>query len=143
MQITSANQHHETAIKALLKECDLPFEDLTSAHFESFFIIKNGSYLEAVIGLELCGDLGLLRSLAVIPSKRGQGWAIQLVNELETYARHQQIAVLYLLTTTADVFFAKLGYQRISRTLIPKALRETAEFKSICPASAICMWKQL
>ena len=48
-----------------------------------------------------------------------------------------------LLTTTAASFFAKRGYRPLARDEAPAAVRATAEFRSICPASATCMGKSL
>ncbi len=148
MQITPASAHNEAAIKQLLRSCDLPFEDITTSHLRHFFIVSDGAQsdsaqIEAVVGLEVGGEFGLLRSLAVVPSRRGQGLGIRLVEHMEAYALSQQIAALYLLTTTADGFFAHLGYEVISRASAPAALQVMAEFQSICPDSAICMQKVL
>jgi len=143
MRIMPASLHNETAIKQLLRSCDLPFEDINPAHLEHFFIVQNGTQINAIIGLEICGEFGLLRSLAVTPSLRGNGLGNRLVEQIEAYARSQQISALYLLTTTADQFFAKLDYQVVSRSSAPALLQGTAEFQSICPDSAVCMRKQL
>ena len=143
MQITPASIHNETAIKQLLQSCELPFEDINPAHMEHFFIVQNGAQINAIIGLEVCGEFGLLRSLAVTLSLRGNGLGYRLVEHIEAYARSQQISALYLLTTSADQFFGKLDYQVISRSSAPALLQATAEFQSICPDSAICMRKQL
>jgi len=143
MQITPATPKDETVIKTLLQNCHLPFEDLTPAHMATFWAIPGEGQMIAAIGLEICGNFGLLRSLAVSETWRGQGLGVQMVECIETQARERQIAALYLLTTTADQFFARLGYQVVSRDSAPAVLQETTEFQSICPASAVCMFKQL
>lgn len=143
MQIRPASIHNETAIKQLLQSCDLPFEDINPAHLEHFFVVQNDTQVDAAVGLEVCGEFGLLRSLSVASSLRGQGVGLQLVEHIEAHARAQQISALYLLTISADKFFAKLEYQVIPRSSAPVPLQDTAEFQSICPASAVCMYKQL
>jgi N-acetylglutamate synthase-like GNAT family acetyltransferase len=45
----------------------------------------------------------------------------------------------YLLTTTAEAFFARRGFRKIARQSVPAAIGDTREFKSLCPSSAICM----
>jgi amino-acid N-acetyltransferase len=50
---------------------------------------------------------------------------------------------LYLLTTTADAFFRRLGYEQTARELAPPAIKATREFSSLCPSSSIFMVKQL
>jgi amino-acid N-acetyltransferase len=44
-----------------------------------------------------------------------------------------------LLTTTAAPFFTRFGFTSAARDAAPAALRATAEFASLCPASAVCM----
>ena len=46
-----------------------------------------------------------------------------------------------LLTQTARDFFAHLGYRVIERTEAPEEVQGSEEFRSLCPASAICMVK--
>jgi amino-acid N-acetyltransferase len=50
---------------------------------------------------------------------------------------------IYLLTTTAEVFFKRLGYERIERSRAPPSIERTREFASLCPASSAFMIKQL
>ena len=51
----------------------------------------------------------------------------------------QGIGQLVLLTQTAEQFFARRGYAVIAREAAPAAVQHSAEFRSICPASATCM----
>ena len=95
------------------------------------------------IGVEAHGDVGLLRSLVVHPSHRGQGIGKRLTDELESFAKRKGIKTLYLLTTTAGDFFANLGYRVIQRARVPALIAETEEFKTICPVSAVCLFKNL
>jgi len=143
MKIIPAIPQDQKDIQALLRAYELPFEDLSAAHLTHFFVIKDQGQIVGSVGLEVCSPFGLLRSLALVETLRGQGLGLRLVEQVEAYARSQQITALYLLTTTADLFFAHLGYQEISRKTAPAPLQETAEFQSICPASAVCMYKNL
>ena len=96
-----------------------------------------------MVGLEQKDEVGLLRSLAVAKAWRRQGLATQLVNKIEKYARTQKVVTLYLLTLTAEDFFAARGSQKTERKSAPPALQETTEFKSLCPETAVCMKKHL
>jgi N-acetylglutamate synthase-like GNAT family acetyltransferase len=49
------------------------------------------------------------------------------------------VSALYLLTPTAEAFFARRGDVRISREAAPPVLHRTAEFAALCPASAACL----
>lgn len=68
----------EIAVKELLAFALLPTADLTPAHMEHFFGAWAGSTLEGVVGLELYGNVALLRSLAVTGSRRGAGVGCKL-----------------------------------------------------------------
>ncbi len=63
MQITT--KPDEAAVKRLLAESGLPTADITAGHLEHFFGCSENDDLGAVVGLELFGAVGLLRSLAV------------------------------------------------------------------------------
>ncbi len=101
----------------------------------------DGANLIGVVGLEIYGTVALLRSLAVAPAWQGRGLGAALLAHAERAARQRGIAALYLLTTTAEAFFAQRGYARIPREAVPPILRQTAEFAALCPASAVCLTK--
>lgn len=143
MKLDFARPDDESQVKQLLAECELPHEDITPAHLRHFWVLWDDSHLAGVIGLEMLGRFALLRSLAVPVAYRGRGIASRLTLEAEEYAHSHGVEALYLLTTTADGFFARHGYQRIDRGTVPSSVRRTAEFQSICPSSAICMVKRL
>ena len=50
---------------------------------------------------------------------------------------------LYLLTTTAEGYFPKFGFERITRAEVPPSVQASVEFATACPASAIVMRKRL
>jgi len=131
------------AVKQLLEEARLPTSDLTEAHLEHFLGCGENGALEGVVGLELYPPLALLRSLAVTPIFRSRGLGATLLAEAERYARSREVKEIYLLTTTAERFFARAGYERIPREAAPQAIRETQEFSSLCPASSAVMRKRL
>lgn len=89
------------------------------------------------------GEVGLLRSLVVDARRRGTGAGARLVGAVEARAMGRGVRQLVLLTQTAAPFFARCGYARIERALAPAAVQDSTEFRSICPASAICMSKIL
>jgi amino-acid N-acetyltransferase len=134
---------NEAAVKQLLSESGLPIEDITTQHLHHFFGCGSGLELEGLVGLELYGDVALLRSLAVASSKRGTGVGSGLVAHAERHARDQGVQSLYLLTTTAEQFFLRRGYARVPRDEAPAAIKGTKEFSGICPSSSAFMVKQL
>lgn len=129
------------AVISLLKAANLPTADITAEMLDGFFGCGDAREPCAVIGLEIHGDCGLLRSLVVDPGHRGSGCGKALVNALEAYASLNGIASVYLLTETAEQFFSGLGYRFISRVDLPEQIKATQEFSSLCPDTAIAMWK--
>jgi len=127
----------------LLSDAGLPTEDLTSAHLEQFFFSGSTSQPTGLVGLQVFGDVALLRSLVVLESRRGLGDGGRLLEHAEQQARSTGVRVIYLLTATAEPFFARRGYARTPRDAAPAAIRSSREFAGICPASAAFMAKQL
>ncbi|ACV37336.1 arsenic resistance N-acetyltransferase ArsN2 [Accumulibacter sp.] len=138
-----AEAHDLPELVALLAECALPFGDLTETHLREFLVCRDGGRLVATAGLELCDDAVLLRSLAVAATHRGRGLATRLVDALERRARAKRQRVMFLLTKTVPGFFAARGFRPVERQLVPAAIATTTEFRSLCPASALCMRKRL
>ena len=136
-------QPAEAAVRALLTQCALPTSDLEPRHFEHFFATGSISDPAAIVGVEIEGLYALLRSLAVSPAARGKGYGRALVRHAESYAHGRGVHDMYLLTNTAEMFFAGLGYQRITRESAPKSIRRSEEFARLCPARAACMTKAL
>lgn len=137
--------HHPpaAAAKALLAAAGLPTADLAAEHFAHFIAAGPAHAPEALIGLQPYGDAALLRSLVVSPAARSRGYGSALVAEIETYAQQLGVRELFLLTNSAEAFFSRRGYSSLERTGVPEAIRQTAEFSSLCPASAVCMHKRI
>ena len=131
------------AAVTLLEAQGLPFSDITPEHLELFLYAGSEASPTGMVGVEIYGTVGLLRSLVVADDARTQGLGSALVQQAESYAAARQLSALYLLTTTADKFFERRGYQRIDRTQAPTAIHATVEFASLCPASSAFMIKQL
>jgi amino-acid N-acetyltransferase len=126
------------AVAALLARCGLPHEDI-GPHLAHFTVARDEGRLIGVIGLEVHGQDGLLRSLAVAEEHRGEGIARRLYASLLGRARAAGVTRLFLLTTTAQGFFEMLGFRAVDREAVPEALRATEEFRALCPRSATCM----
>jgi len=143
MEYSFAGADNESGIKQLLADCDLLHEDITPALVEHFLLGWDGARLTAVVGLEIKNHVALLRSLAVDPEYRNRRIATTLVDKIEDYARSLKVDTLYLMTMTAEAFFKKYVYRLTARNSAPAAMQGTAEFKNLCPASAVCMVKHL
>ncbi len=126
------------AIERLLRECELPIAGARE-HLASFLVCDHGDALSGCAGLERYGDVGLLRSVAIAPRMRGQGLAEALVRGQLAIASAHGIRSVYLLTTTARDYFARLGFVDVPRDDAPPTLQSSAEFQGACPASAVLM----
>lgn len=129
-------------IETLLEANDLPHRDVR-AKPECFFVACLDGEFVGVGGVEIRGSDGLLRSVVVEESSRGQGYGTALCDELEEHAREEGVDTLYLLTTTAPAFFRRRGYEEVSREAAPSGIQGTTEFTDLCPDSATCMKKEL
>lgn len=142
IEISAAAQKEFSAIASLLREADLPHEDFAD-HLAHFLVARRGSEVVGAIGFELHGADALLRSLVVAPALRGGGLGCRLVDQLTAAALAQGVKRFFLLTTTAEIFFAKRGFRRIARQTVPAGVAGTKEFNSLCPVSAVCMARGL
>lgn len=131
------------AVKALLESAQLPTADLTEQHCEHFYYAGSAAAPTGLVGLELFGDVALLRSLVVSPAARASGMGTALVQHAEAQARARGVKAVYLLTTTAEGFFDHRGYTKTARDAAPAAIKSTREFAGICPTSSAFMSKQL
>jgi amino-acid N-acetyltransferase len=138
-----ARKPARAAVFALLEEANLPTDDLTDEHLEHFFFLGPRSAPFGMVGLEVHGTDALLRSLVVAPDYRVSGSGSALVAYAEEYAHGHGVRSIYLLTTTAEEFFAHRGYDRMERGAAPDSIRSTREYSCICPATSAFMVKHL
>ncbi|WP_049925201.1 arsenic resistance N-acetyltransferase ArsN2 [Halopiger goleimassiliensis] len=129
-------------VESLLEANDLPSRDVRDES-AAFFVGYDGDERVGIGGLETYGSDGLLRSLVVDRSARGNGYGTALCSALEARARTAGLERLYLLTTTASTFFANRGYEETDRATVPDAIGSTAQFEDLCPSTATCMTKSL
>lgn len=126
----------------MLAKCGLPVEDV-ERHIERFMVAKDANGLVGVAGLESTGRCALLRSVAVPEERRGEGIADKLCDALLARAKRNGVSDVYLLTTDAAEYFARLGFEPVSRAAAPREIAATQEFARLCPASAAVMAKKL
>ncbi len=128
---------------SLLESAALPVSDLTDAHLEHFFLCGPESAPTGLVGLEICDSDALLRSLVVAPESRSGGIGSALVQHAEAHARTLGARAVFLLTTTAEEFFSRRGYERVPRESAPASIRNTREFAELCPSTSTFMVKKL
>ena len=139
----SARPADGAALARLLTENDLPTEDLGAPGRVFFEFCDSEGGLVGIGGLELYGEAALLRSVVTLKAARGGGYGRAIVEWLAAHAANAGARELYLLTFSAPGFFAACGFRECSRTDVPAAIAATEEFANLCPASAVCLMRDL
>jgi N-acetylglutamate synthase-like GNAT family acetyltransferase len=130
-------------LAAALRKARLPSEDIGTSG-PLFWRFSTGDDVPVGFGgLEVYGEDALMRSVVTLPPLRGRGVGAAIVAALEVEARVSKCSAIYLLTTTAQGFFEKLGYATIDRAQTPVAIRASTQFSKLCPDSAVLMLKRL
>ncbi len=140
--IKSAKQEDLESIIKLLSDNNLPMIDIKQDNIQLFIGLLNNKIISS-IGLENYKSIGLLRSLAVKDSFKGQQIGAKLVWQMIDFCKIEKVSKLYLLTTTAEKYFDKFGFIKIDRLEVPDIIKQTREFKDICPVSAVVMYKNM
>ena len=140
--LRTATRDDAEGIRVLLEHNGLPTSDLMSSQ-PQFIVACKGKAIVATGALQFFGVSALLRSVVVASGLRGTGLGRIVVEDLERAARAAHITQLVLLTETAKEFFEHQGYRVLDRRDVPQDVRESEEFRSLCPASATCMAKAL
>jgi N-acetylglutamate synthase-like GNAT family acetyltransferase len=117
-----------------LEAADLPTSDLDDgdAHY---FACEAGGFG----GLVRLDDVVLLRSIVVPPNMRRGGIGSVILAGLIATAQSWNAREAWLLTTTAEAFFAGHGFERVARAEAPPAVTQTSQFANVCPDSAALM----
>ncbi len=129
-------------ILALLERCGLPTEGFAERLPTALVARADGDVVGSA-ALELYGAAALLRSVAVDEAFRGQGLGVRLTQAALDLARQRGVTHVFLLTTTAGEFFPRFGFQPVAREDVPEAVKQSVEFTSACPVSALAMARRL
>ena len=140
LKIAVSESERQQAIN-LLQQHQLPTSDIDDDKL--LYLLVDGEKIIGTAGLEIFEDCALLRSVSVVKEEQGKGYGKIINEQIEKYVKESGINCLYLLTTTAKDFFDKQGYCVIKREESPDALKQTTEFTSLCPSSAVVMKKRI
>ena len=142
MNIVTATPSDLPDIVSLLKAAALPVAGI-ERHVETALVARDARQLLGCAAVEVYGQAGLLRSVAVDPEHRGEGWGERLTTAALELARKRGVRDIYLLTTTASHFFPRFGFTAIPRSELDPALAQSEELRGACPASALAMHASL
>lgn len=125
-----------------LAAAGLPIDDLAEPG-RRFFRFADALGPIGFIGWEATGEAALLRSLVVVPARRGQGWSPVLLDWALKRMAEDNIGDAWLLTTTIPDLAAKAGFAPVARDRAPPVIRDSRQFRGLCPATAILMQRSL
>lgn len=140
--LRAASAADRPAIERLLGELKLPVAGVGD-WISQFWVAESNGRIVGVAGIELYGDGALLRSVAVDPAWRSSGLGRTLVDRALDGARSSGARDVFLLTTTAENYFPRLGFVGTSREQVPAGVQGSIEFREACPASAVVMRRAL
>lgn len=129
---------HWAAFEAALRAARLPTDDLAGAG-QCFFSFADAA---AFGGFAQDGPTVLLRSLVIASDLRGRGLGGMVLSALLREARGRGGQAAWLLTTSAQGFFARHGFVEIDRSAAPSAVAASPQFTGLCPASAVLMCRK-
>ena len=126
----------DAVLQATLLEAALPIDDLGTSEGRYFRFDRNG-VLAGFGGFEPYGPDALLRSVVVVPQMRGTGTGRAIAGALLSEMRQAGIQDAYLLTTTAEGFFTRLGFAEIERKRAPARILATPQAATICSSAPL------
>ncbi len=129
-------------VLSLLEANHLPKAGV-SEHIQNFVLALEDDKPIGCAGLEVHGKAGLLRSVAIDAAYRSQGLGTKLTESILDLAEHKRLSSVSLLTTTAQDYFPKFGFVKVSREDLPPSLKGSEELRGACPDSAVAMMLEL
>ena len=142
MQIERASDADGPSILQLLSDAGLPIDGLVE-HLNAACVARDGAAIVGCSALETYADGALLRSVVVAPAARGRGVRQRLTEAAVSLAQSVGMPAVYLLTTSAESYFPKFGFAPVTREQVPASVKQSIEFRSACPESAIVLWRPL
>ena len=139
--IARATDTQRRRVQDLLAAAGLPLDGLDDAT-TTLFVAEEGDELAGCAAVERYDEVALLRSVATRPEQRGQGIAAALTEAALADAQRHGARTAYLLTTSAEGYFARHGFHPISRSLADPRLSQSKEWGEVC-RTATLMYRTL
>jgi N-acetylglutamate synthase-like GNAT family acetyltransferase len=132
-------------VEGLVRAAELTLDGLAACVVAGTVVIcrEHDGCLLGVAATERHGRVAFLRSVAVLGTARGHGLGRALVEHALAEARAAGAREAWLLTETAESFFAALGWVRADRSAAPPEVTSSVEFTTARCASAIAMRRPL
>lgn len=129
-EIRRARREDIPQIAALIAAEALPPYGLDE-FIETFFVLEDEGALVGCAGLEVFGRTALVRSVVVLPERRGNRDGRRLVERTLAEARERDVRRVYLFTVSAAPFFARLGFHEIAPEEFEEAVRASFQYQAV------------
>jgi amino-acid N-acetyltransferase len=126
-------------VRTLLLSEGLPVETILNAPIVFYQLVTETGARIGWGGIEVHGSHGVLRAVLIKSALRKTGAGRTLVKAIIDDAKNSGIKKLWLLTTNAEVFFAKMGFNHAIRDDAPKDIKDCEEFTWPHHDTAHCM----
>jgi UDP-N-acetylmuramate: L-alanyl-gamma-D-glutamyl-meso-diaminopimelate ligase len=137
--VLSATAADMRRVREILDKTGVGGRDLVDERAGEVLLVRDESGIAGVVAVEPHDDGAILRSLAVLPERRGRGFGWMLADAAVQRARALGALRLYLLTETASDFFAeKLGFRTIDRATVDPQVAASPHFRESA-RSAVAM----
>jgi len=137
-RVTAATREDLPGIRDLLAANGLAGDGLED-FAETTLISRSRGRIIGCAALEIYGAAALLRSVAVDAGWQARGLGSELVEKAVRLAQSRQVGEMFLLTATAAEYFERHGFVRCARDDAPEAMKQSVEFTTLCPQSAVAM----
>ena len=137
LRIERAAEEDLPFVVSLIEECGLPAEGVRE-HFGRFLVARLAGKRIGCVGMEVYGEHVLLRSLAVARHARNAGVGDALLSRAIEEARNAGGRTAWGLTTFGRKgLFDRFGFRVVPRSGAPPALAPSAQFRGVCPETAV------
>ena len=116
-------------LNAALTDAHLPTDDVEDDGRTFFKALSADGQIVGFSGVERCDGDYLLRSVVVHPDRRGIGLGKAVVEV--TVASLDPGGAVFLATTSAAQFFARLGFSEVQRDSVPAAVLASRQLSAI------------
>ncbi len=114
MRPYDANEEDRSDVQDLLRACGLPAIG-TGAQISNFVVMRDKAGLLGCAGLDRCGQVALLHSVAVAKRARSAGLGELLIAAKLVEARICGMESVVIETADAAAYFSRLGFEQIER----------------------------
>jgi amino-acid N-acetyltransferase len=136
--IRAARPEEVGAVLSLLGRNGLPDAGLID-HTENLLVAVVDGEFRGAAAVEHYGETALLRSVVVEEESRSEGLGTELALASLDLAASKGAHDIYLLTESAEGFFARLGFRPLARELAPESVKDCVEFRLACPETAVLL----